>query len=449
MNQDRDQFSSKWGFILAASGSAVGLGNIWGFPTQTASNGGAAFLLIYLLMAFFLAYPVLTAELLIGRYTQANPVHAFAMLSDNKTAKQIAKGFGLLAILTASLILSFYAIVGGWLIAYTLADICMLLGLKEQAEWMTTTSIPRNLAFTSSFMLLTIGIIMQGVKKGIEKWASLLMPCLIMIMIALTIYVMTLEGASVGLSLYLIPDPSKLLDVNLLISAMGQAFFSLSLGVGTMLVYGSYISKNENLPSLAKSVTLMDIGIAVLAGFLILPAIFVAQTNGLEIYSRDGQLLNGARLIFEVIPALFSSMGGIGKVLSFSFFFLLSLAALTSSISMLEVPVTYAVESSNVSRKKAACFVALIITGISFLIVYNFSTLFGLVVSIATEYSQPILGLFLAIYAGWIWSRNEILTELKQGFDTVESSGFWKIWPVYVRFICPSAIILVFLQLIL
>jgi len=216
-----------------------------------------------------------------------------------------------------------------------------------------------------------------------------------------------------------------------------------------MLVYGSYISKNENLPSLAKSVTLMDVGIAVLAGLLILPAIFVAQANGLEIYSEDGQLLNGDRLIFEVIPALFGSMSGIGKVLSFLFFFLLSLAALTSSISMLEVPVTYAVESTKLSRVKAAIGVTIVIVVLSVLIIYNFSQLFGLVVSISTEYSQPLLGLFLAIYVGWVWSRNKILMELKLGFEVVETSFFWKVWPAYVRFICPAAIALVFIQQIL
>lgn len=298
-------------------------------------------------------------------------------------------------------------------------------------------------------MALTVGIIMQGVKDGIEKWASLLMPCLLVILVALTVYVMTLEGASKGLSLYLVPDPEKLLDVNLLISALGQAFFSLSLGVGTMLVYGSYISKDENLPLLAKSVTLMDVGVAVLAGLLILPAIFVAQANGLEIYSEDGRLLNGDRLIFEVIPALFGSMSGIGKVLSFLFFFLLSLAALTSSISMLEVPVTCAVESTKLTRAKAAIAVSIAITIMSLLIIFNFSPLFGLIVSISTEYSQPLLGLFLAIYVGWVWSRNKILMELKLGFDVVEASLFWKVWPAYVRFICHAAIALVFIQQIL
>jgi len=446
---NRGQFSSKWGFIFAASGSAVGLGNIWGFPTQAASNGGGAFLFVYLVMAFFLAYPVLTAELLIGRYTQSNPVKAFSMLSSSQAGKNIGSSFGGLAIVTASLILSFYAIVGGWLIAHVLADIANVLGQEQAAQWMVTMSISRNLVFTFVFMALTVGIIMQGVKDGIEKWASLLMPCLLVILVALTVYVLTLEGAVKGLSLYLIPNPEKLLDVNLLISALGQAFFSLSLGVGTMLVYGSYISKNENLPSLAKSVTLMDVGIAVLAGLLILPAIFVAQANGLEIYSEDGQLLNGDRLIFEVIPALFGSMSGIGKVLSFLFFFLLSLAALTSSISMLEVPVTYAVESTKLSRVKAAIGVTIVIVVLSVLIIYNFWQLFGLVVSISTEYSQPLLGLFLAIYVGWVWSRNKILMELKLGFEVVETSFFWKVWPAYVRFICPAAIALVFIQQIL
>ncbi|MBL4673366.1 MAG: sodium-dependent transporter [Arenicella sp.] len=287
---------------------------------------------------------------------------------------------------------------------------------------------------------------MKGVKDGIEKWTSRLMPSLLILILLLTIYVLTLEGAVEGLRVYLIPDFSQILNVQLIVSAMGQAFFSLSLGVGTMLIYGSYVSSEENLPSLARSVTLIDIGIAVLAGMLIVPAIYVAQASGIEVYSETGQLIEGDGLIFNILPALFTSMGSIGTVVSITFFFLLTLAALTSSISMLEVPVSYVVESGRMPRVKAALVISLIIGIVCAIIIVNFESLFAFVVSLTTEYSQPVLGFFLAIYTAWVWSRDKVLTELRSGFNDVETSLFWKVWPFYIKFVCPVAILVVFAQ---
>ncbi len=434
---------------MAAAGSAVGLGNIWGFPTQAASNGGAAFLVVYLILAFCLAYPALMAELIIGRHAKANSVSALRKISRNEVTRQIGTVTGFAGMITASLILSFYGIVAGWMLAYSLAPAADMAGLTNGSGWLTNFSVGRNFVFTGVFMVLTIAIICGGVKNGIEKWSSRLMPALLAILVLLTLYVLTLDGASEGVRAYLVPDFSQAMNPNLIVSAMGQAFFSMSLGVGTMLVYGSYISEREDLVSLGRSVTLVDIGIAVMAGMLIIPAMYVAQKNGVQIYDAAGNLVAEDSLIFTVLPALFDTMGNAGIFVAFAFFVLMSIAALTSSISMLEVPVAYAVENHGLERKRATCAIGAVITIVSTIIILNFNLLFGLTVAIATRYSQPMLGFMLCIFAGWIWQRNSVLEELKKGFDDAEHGWFWKIWPTYVRYVCPAAIIAVFAQKVL
>ena len=436
----RGEFSSRIGFILAASGSAVGLGNIWGFPAQVASNGGAAFVLMYLILAFLLAYPVLMAEFLIGRATESNVVDALGKVSKGLSGRLV----GMWGIVTVSLILAFYGIVGGWMLAYTLEAVASLAGLEETAQWLVSQSVSRNIIFCGLFMLLTVGIVSGGVVKGIERWSVRLMPTLFAIMILLFGYVMTQDGAVDGLKVYLLPDFSQVLNPDLLISAMGQAFFSMSLGVGTMLIYGSYVSHKENLPKLGAAVSLIDIGVAVLAGLLIIPAMYVALHNGVQIFAEDGRLLAEDTLIFAVLPSLFDTMGLVGLFVALAFFLLMSIASLTSSISMLEVPVSYVVENKNVSRHKAVWLIAAIIFAASVIIILNFSTLFGFVIALTTRYSQPLLGLMLCIFAGWVWKRNEILQELKKGDSNAEHSLFWRIWPWYVRFVCPVVILLMF-----
>ena len=312
MAAPRGEFSSRFGFLMAASGSAVGLGNIWGFPTKAASNGGAAFLFAYLVLAFALAYPALMAELIIGRYARANAVTALRAISPGDKSRVAALAVGFAGILTVSFILSFYAIVSGWMIAFFFDPLARLLGMDGAAQWLTTDAVLRNSIFVVLFMTVTVFIISAGVKDGIEKWASRLMPSLIAILILLIIYVLTLPGASDGLRAYLVPDFSRLTEPALLVDAMGQAFFSLSLGVGTMLIYGSYISKKENLPTTGGLVALLDIGIAVLAGLLILPSMYVALANGVEIFDAEGGLIAGPGLIVSVLPALFNTMGAIG-----------------------------------------------------------------------------------------------------------------------------------------
>ena len=448
MSAARGEFSSRFGFLMAASGSAVGLGNIWGFPTNAASNGGGAFLFTYLILVFALAYPALMAELIIGRHAKANAVTALQQIAVGPVSRRVGLLVGLAGIVTVTLILSFYAIVSGWMVAFFIDPVARVLGLDGLAAWLTLDGIARNALFVLLFMGLTVYVVSAGVKDGIEKWASRLMPSLIIILVLLMLYVMTLPGAMDGLRAYLLPDFSRIADTGLLISALGQAFFSLSLGVGTMLIYGSYISKRENLPALGGMVALLDVGIAFLAGLLILPAMYVAQANGVQIYDVGGGLIAGPGLILSVLPELFNGMGVAGLLIAFAFFLLMVIASLTSSISMLEVPVAYAVENHGANRQRITLVLGAGITAICMVIVLNFARLFDLVVTVTTEYSQPLLGLFFCVFVAWIWNRDALLEEIRLGCPEVESGLFWKIWPPYVNFVCPLAILAVYYQLI-
>ena len=299
------------------------------------------------------------------------------------------------------------------------------------------------------FMMLTMAVVLGGVEDGIERWSRRLMPLLIATLIALALYVLTLEGALTGLEVYLLPDFEKVLSGDLLIDALGSAFFSLSLGVGTMLIYGSYLSDTENVPSVGAQVALVDVGIAVLAGFLILPAMYVADARGVAIFNDAGGLLSEDTLIFTVLPALFDTMEGAGTLLATAFFGLMSIAALTSSISMLEVPVAYLIERHQLSRRRATLLAGGIICAFSAVIVLNFGTLFGWVITVSTRYSQPALGMLICIFAGWLWQRDSLLQELKKNDADAEMRLFWKIWPIYVKWLCPVIIGVIVAQSVL
>lgn len=444
--KERGQFSSRFGFITAATGSAVGLGNIWGFPTQTASHGGGAFVLVYLVLAFLLAYPALMAELIIGRHTRSNMVSALPQLTTSPVLKIVGRATGLFGVVTASLILSFYAIVASWLMVQVPAALADIGGQGPAENWLNQPSLLRDSLFCGLFSLLTAGIVARGVTAGIERWSTRLMPALVLLILGLVGTVLTLPGAMEGLRLYLIPNFNLLTGPGLLTSAMGQAFFSLSLGVGTMLVYGSYVSKADNLPLTGAYVALIDTGIAFLAGLLIIPAMFVAQQRGIEIYNSDNTLIAGPDLILQTLPSLFNSLGFAGAFIGLIFFLLLTIAALTSSISMLEVPVTFVLEKFKISRYHATWLVASIIFSLSLLILNNFDQLFTGVIRLTTTYSQPLLGVMLCVFAGWVLHRNKLLSEISKGFAGAKTSLFWKIWPSYIRFICPLLIILMFVQ---
>ncbi|WP_417447517.1 sodium-dependent transporter [Idiomarina abyssalis] len=436
-------FATRLGFILAAAGSAVGVGNIWGFPTQAASNGGGAFLLVYLIMIALLAYPMLVAEITIGRIRRQNPIESLRNLSEKPFFRGSGALAGIVGLIVLSLILSFYAIVSGWLLSYMIEPLMILIGLPETAAWFTEFSVSRNMATMVFFMLLTVYVVRSGVNNGIERWSRRLMPLLFILLIGMSAYILTQDGAIEGLKMYLVPDFSTITDPNLIIRAMGQAFFSLSLGVCVMMTYGAYLSNSENIPKTAAWVAGIDTSVAFLAGLLILPAMFVAQSTGVPIYAEDGSLLSADTLVFTVLPAMFDALGYTGLFVSFGFFLLMVIAAITSSISMLEAPVNALREEAKCDRSSGVWIIALVVTAISTTIIYNFETLFGAVITFSTVYMQPIMALVFGVMLTWVLRQNHLLKALQQGSPNIDKSLFWKIWPWYVKFVCPILIILV------
>ena len=433
----RETFGSRLGFVLAAAGAAVGLGNIWGFPTQAASNGGGAFLLVYLVLILVVAFPMLVVEMAIGRSGQANPVDSMRSLTPNPTAKKAGALVGWLGLSVPSAVLAFYSIVGGWIICFMLGAITDVLGMESATAWFKGFSVERNLFGTLVFYVLTILIVQGGVKQGIEKWSTRLMPALFVLFGVLFIYIMMQPGAMQGLQHYLVPDFDKIFDRKMILAAMGQGFFSLTIGGCSMLIYGSYLSKKENLPKMAMNVTLVDTGVAFIAGLVVLPAMFVAMNKGVQIYAEDGSLLSSDTLVFTVLPLMFDSLGLLGQLFAIVFFLLLTIAALTSSISMLECPVALVSERFNTKRTPTSWVLGGLIALFSVVIVYNFGQLFGLVATTATQYLQPTAALMFCLFGGWVWNRNAKLKELEQGFPEFRQSTFGKIWPWYVKFVCP------------
>jgi NSS family neurotransmitter:Na+ symporter len=439
-SNSRDSFQSKLGFVLAAAGSAIGLGNIWGFPTQAANNGGGAFLFVYLLVTLLLALPALYAEVYIGNQAQKNPVSALKEACSERFANA-GKRAGIIGLIGAMMMLSFYTIVAGWMLAHALGALCELFGLVSLSQWLATSSTLRNVIFTPVFILLGAIIVHKGVHAGIEKWSTRLMPLLLAMLIGLIIYILQQDGAMEGLALYLIPDFNQITNPKLIISAMGQAFFSLSIGVGGMMVYGSYIKKGQGIGKLVVSIAALDTLIAFLAGLLIIPALFVAQHAGQEVFV-DGHLIGEGQLIFQILPALFASMGSAGLVVSFAFFMLLSIAALTSTISSTEVPVAYLVEDKALSRHKATWLVSFVVLLASMTLVAFFDVLFGLVIQLLTTILQPLMSLFYFIVVGWIWKRGNQLNDISK----LKANTKLRLFAFYMRYICPILLLVVFVN---
>ena len=433
----RGAWNSKLGFILAAAGSAVGLGNIWRFPTEVASNGGAAFLIIYLLCCFLVGFPVMMAELSIGRKTRRNPVGAFKALSSNKIYPLI----GMWGVLCGVMILSFYLVVAGWTVSYIFEEIFFFAGMTEWASWIADTNNGMiNAVFAVIFMGCTVSIIRGGVSDGIENATKLMMPLLILILIGMIIYSFTQPGSGVGLSEYLNPDFSQITP-NLIFAAMGQAFFSLSLGMGALITYGSYLDRKENIPEAAAYVTLADVGIAFLAGLLIMPAMYMAQAQGVAIFDDGGNLVAGVALIFQVLPELFHSMGGgLGLFFGVTFFFLLSMAALTSTISLLEVPVSYAIDEHEIPRKKAAMMVGGLILLVSLVISFQ-TSLIGHIDLIFSQIGLPLGGIMICLFLGYVWKTENALEEMDSGFPGITGSTLGKVWRFMIMIFCPLVIL--------
>jgi len=435
---NRGTWNSKLGFILAAAGSAVGLGNIWGFPTQVADNGGAAFILIYLVCCIAVGFPVMIAELAIGRKTQKNPVGAFRMLGgDSKFAPLI----GYWGVLCGVMILSFYLVISGWTLGYVLEEIFYFFDYKEIAATLGDLGNgPKNAVFTLLFMLMTILIVTGGVSQGIEKATKALMPVLLGILVLLIIYIFTLEGAVDGLKMYISPDFSTI-DGSLILSALGQAFFSLSLGMGALITYGSYLNRKQNLVESAAYVTIFDVGIAFIAGLLVIPAMFVAQAGGVQIFNPEtGDLFSSVTLVFDVLPEMFHNIGGfLGMILGITFFVLLGLAALTSSISLLEVPVSYVIDEFNIRRKKAAWIIGGLVSIISVVISFNLG-LIDVFVMIFNEIGLPLGGLMICLFLGYFWKAENAILEIKDGYPDIEGSKVSAVWVFFIKYICPLLI---------
>lgn len=438
---EREQWGSRLGFILAAMGSAVGLGNIWRFAYVTGESGGAAFLLIYILCIIAIGIPILMAEFTIGRRAQSDVVGSFEKLAPGKPWVLA----GILGVASAFIILSFYAVVAGWSLHYFIQYFSGGPAIDAEGgyggyfgEFISSPLQP--LFWQFAFMALTVGIVFVGVKKGIEKSNKILMPVLAVLVIVLAGYSMTLGGAQEALAFLFTPDWSSLRDPNVYLAALGQAFFSLSLGMGALITYGSYLSKKDKLPGAAVSVAGLDTLFAILAGLMIFPAVFAF---GIEPDSGPG-------LVFITLPEIFSSISG-GGLFGLAFFFLLSAAALSSAVSLLEVAVAYFMRKFQWSRQKTAIFVGFIIfilgipsslgQGILSDVIIFGRDIFDTMDFIASNIFLPIGGLTIALFVGWGWKKADAFDASDFG-DTVLGN----IWVFILRYFAPVAIFLIFLS---
>lgn len=433
---DRGSWNSKLGFVLAAAGSAVGLGNIWAFPTKVATQGGAAYLIIYLLCTFAIGFPVMAAEIAIGRKSGKNPVGAFKAITSNKFFPLV----GLWGVICGVMILSFYTVIAGWAFGFAFEEIFYFFGWTGAADWLTDTGNGfKNALIATAFMFATIKIITGGVSDGIERATKAMMPLLISIIVIMIIYVLLQPGSAEGVRAYLLPDFSKI-NAELIFSAMGQAFFSLSLGMGALITYGSYLNKKENIPQAAAFVTLADVGIAFLAGLLIVPAMYLAQSQGISI-NAGGSLASSTDLVFQILPALFHTIGGgVGMLLGVTFFLLLSIAALTSTISLLEVPVSFVIDEFEVKRKRAAWTVGLSILAVSICVAF-FPVLIGWFDYLFSSIGLPLGGFLICLFVGYVWTTDSAINEMEYGFAGIKQTLFSKVWPIFIKFICPAAIL--------
>lgn len=440
---NRDSFGSKFGVIAAAAGSAVGLGNIWKFPYIAGVYGGAAFLFVYLAFIVAVGLPVMLSELIIGRSSQRNAFGAFKVLAPGSPWKYI----GILGVSSAFLILSFYGVVAGWSMEYIVLSLKNGFSNKSPEEIATLFSTfnqaeVKPVVYQLAFMILTAGIVIVGIKKGIEKYTKILMPILVVILLILDVKAVSLEGAKAGLEFLFKPDFSKLTGDGIL-SALGHAFFTLSLGMGTLITYGSYIDKNNNLVNTVINVTVADTVIAILAGVAIFPAVFAFGIAPAE----------GPGLIFVTLPNVFSQMPG-GYLFSILFFILLTVAAITSAISILEVVVAYFKEEFNMSRKKSTILATILISILGILCSLSMGDLsslklfglniFDLIDWISANLFLPIGGLFISIFVGWFYGRKKVKEELAKGMTP--SKILLSVFLFLVKFIAPLAIAIVLLN---
>jgi NSS family neurotransmitter:Na+ symporter len=425
--------------VLAAAGSAVGLGNIWRFPYSAGENGGGAFVLVYLVCVVCLGLPVMLLEISLGRATQRNPVGAIKAICP----RGLWKALGYLAIITGVGILSFYSVIAGQVVA-TFVDFAQrtVTGDVLFTQYSATASV----LFFALFLLLTLLVVIGGVQRGIERWAKILMPLLLVLMVGVIIRGVLLPGSGAGLRWLILPDFGKL-NLQVVLDAMAQAFFSLSLGMGAMLTYGSYLSKKQDILGCGSWVVFFDTMVAMLAGLMIFPAVFALGI------APDG----GPALIFDVLPAVFDKMAG-GVVVGAVFFFLLSLAALTSTVSLLEVVSAYFIDELDWSRTKTvwtASAITLVI-GIPSALAWvgaspwatvdllGFAGFFSLMDFTFVNVSLPLGAVLLCLFGTHVWGLDNAVAEIMSSSRRFGAlAGPWK---AFVRWVCPLfiTIILIF-----
>jgi len=431
-NSDRGQWKSRLGFIFAAAGSAIGLGNIWRFPYIVGENGGSAFLVVYLLLILFLGLPVLVAEVMLGKAAQRDPVGAFEELDRKGTPWKIV---GYMGVLAAFIILAFYSVVAGWCIDFIIRSAAGEFSsssspaIASQAFHVLVSTHAVQIWCHLIFILMVVGIVYSGVQAGLQRWCEILMPLLLVILVGLIFFAMSQKGAEKGLEFLLKPDTSKLTR-DAILAAMGQCFFSLSLGMGAMLTYGSYLRKEDNVVSSAGWVVTLDTAIAIFAGFVIFPIVF----------SFDIDPGAGPGLVFVSLPMAFQKMAA-GSLVALAFFVLLLAAALTSAISLLEVISAYFVDEFKMPRHLAAIMFGMICFLMGVGVTYNLDYLDWLD-NLASNYLLPIGALLISIFVGWRMEQKIARSE----FAGTKFETFFGLWLFCVRFIAPVLIALVFLN---
>ncbi len=438
-SDNRGQWGSNIGFILAAAGSAVGLGNIWRFPYLTGENGGGAFVFVYLCCVLLIGLPLLYNEIALGRMTGKNPIGAIGA----EKPKSFWLINGVLCILVCFFVLSYYSVIAGWTIGYVFTTIT---GMSvDFAEFIKTPEAV--IPLLGMFIVMTVFIVLGGVSGGIEKAAKILMPLLLLIILALIARSLTLDGAIKGVKYYLIPDFTKI-DGNVVLMALGQAFFSMSVGWGLMVTYGSYLPKNQNMVSAGGWVAFADTMVALLGGLLIFPAVFA--------FGKDPA--SGPTLVFQVLPDIFSQMP-VGNVIGGMFFLLLMVAALTSSISMLEVPVSYLIDEKKWNRKKAAWIVGILafVVGIPSALsqgawpAVSAGGIFGELSFLDFmdkwwgTMGVVVISLLFSLFVGWAMPVKKVSDELGEGAPIFHQKILLgispsQLWVFFIRYVCPIVI---------
>lgn len=439
-------WSSRIAFILAATGSAVGLGNIWKFPYITGENGGGAFVMVYIFCVLLIGIPIMIAETMLGRRSQRNPIETMDLLTEEAGADKNWHYLGWMGVIAGLIILSYYSVIAGWASAYVVKAFTGSFfdadGVAIKRIFEDFVASPVQLIFWHSlFMLTTMLIVVRGVNKGLEKAVQYLMPALFVLLLLLVAYAMTTKSYNQGLHFLFVPDFSKLTSDSVL-TAMGHAFFTLSLGMGAIMVYGSYLPKGISIAKTAILIAGADTVVALLASIAIFPIVFA---NNLDADSGPG-------LIFQTLPVAFGAMTG-GWLMGILFFVMLTIAALTSSISLIEPAVAWLVESKGFSRQKACVWSGLTAWLLGLGTAFSFNSwsdvkffdrsIFQLLDYLTANLMLPIGGFCIAIFAGWIMKRQHSEEELDM--PNVES---YQLWKILISYVAPAAVFFVFLHVI-